>query len=72
MKKIKEAVCYLMLAYSDSQVPLELPQKARDVDSTDDDGELSVDGDAASSQVYSLNDKVLTSEHLLDHQHQTS
>ena len=39
----------------DSQVPLELPQKARDVDSTDDDGELSVDGDAASSQVYSLN-----------------
>ena len=39
----------------DSQVPLELPQKARDVDSTDDDGELSVDGDAASSQVHSLN-----------------
>ena len=39
----------------DSQVPLELPQKARDVNSTDDDGELSVDGDAASSQVYSLN-----------------
>ena len=31
----------------DSQVPLEFPQKARDVDSTDDDGELSVDGDAA-------------------------
>ena len=33
----------------DSQVPLELPQKAKDVGSTDDDSKLSVDGDAASS-----------------------
>ena len=39
----------------DSQVPLELPQKARDVDSTDNDSELSVDGDGALSQVYGLN-----------------